>query len=119
LNFRLQEDTFSFQQIQLLVEKKEFSKVAAAFSRFPAGLRIRIRIGSGFSRVSGSGSSFSFQQIQLMVEKKELSKVAAAFSPFWQGCGSGSEVDPDSVGSVDPDPSSPSSRSSSWSRRRS
>ncbi len=30
LNFRLQEDTFSFHQIQLMVEK-EFSKVAAAF----------------------------------------------------------------------------------------
>jgi hypothetical protein len=65
-----------------MVEKKEFSKVAAAFSRFLAGLRIRIQIGSGFNRVSGSGSSFSFHQIQLMVEKKEFSKVAAAFSPF-------------------------------------
>jgi hypothetical protein len=58
--------------------EKEFSKVAADFSPFLAGLRIRIRIGSGFNRVSGSGSSFSFQQIQLMVEK-ELSKVQSSY----------------------------------------
>jgi hypothetical protein len=31
LNFRLQEDTFSFQQIQLMVEKKELSKVQSSF----------------------------------------------------------------------------------------
>jgi hypothetical protein len=68
-----------------MVEKKELNKVAAAFSPFPAGLRIRIRIRSGFSRVSESGSSFSFQQIQLMVEKKEFSKVAAGFSRFLAG----------------------------------
>jgi hypothetical protein len=74
LNFRLQEDTFSFQQIQLMVEKREFSKVGT----------------------------------------KQLFLLA-----FWQGCGSGSGLDPDSIGSVDPDPASPSSRSSSWSRRRS
>jgi hypothetical protein len=88
-----------------MVEKKEFSKVAAAFSPFPAGLRIRIRIGSGFNRVSGSGSSFSFQQIQLMVEKKEFSKVQSSFFSF-SGRVADPEVikDPDSIGSVDPDP---------------
>jgi hypothetical protein len=72
LNFRLQEDTFSFHLIQLMVEKKEFSKVAAAF--------------------------FS------------LSGRVADPDP---------DCDLDSIGSVDPDPASPSSRSSSWSRRRS
>jgi hypothetical protein len=72
LNFRLQEDTFSFQQIQLLVEKKELSKVQSSF--------------------------FS------------LSGRVADPDP---------NCDPDSIGSVDPDPASPSSRSSSWSRRKS
>jgi hypothetical protein len=86
LNFRLQEDSFSFQQIQLMVENKELSKVAAAFSRFLAALRIRIRIKSGqWIRIRIQEDSFSFHQIQLMVEKKEFSKVAAAFSRFLAG----------------------------------
>jgi hypothetical protein len=51
LNFRLQEDTFSFQQIQLMVEKKEFSKVQSSFF-----LAFRQGCGSGLNQVSGSGS---------------------------------------------------------------
>jgi hypothetical protein len=87
LNFRLQEDTFSFHQIQLMVEKKEFSKVQSSFFlAFWQGCGS----GSGFSRVSGSGSSFSFQQIQLMVDKKEFSKVQSSFFSL-----SGRVADPD------------------------
>jgi len=37
---------------------------------------------------------------------QELSKV----SPIYQGCGSGAELDQDSIGSVDPDPESGSRR---------
>jgi hypothetical protein len=48
LNFRLQEDTFSFQQIQLMVENKEFSKVQSSFfllsGRVPVPDPDRIRI---------------------------------------------------------------------------
>jgi hypothetical protein len=67
IRIRIQEDSFSFQQIQLMVEKMEFCKVQSSFfslsgrvririqelgkvaaaSRFLAGLRIRIRIQEG------------------------------------------------------------------------
>jgi hypothetical protein len=53
------------------------------------------------------------ERVRQLESENEKLKVR---NPSWQGCGSGSQLDPDSVGSVDPDPEEGKNDPQKWNK---